>query len=673
MGISRVANDFDQFDAPQAAANDFDQFGTAQNSSSSAPLYTDPSQPFTASSQGADTPIFQYLHSTLSGMSQNIGATGSVLSGLAHGNIHSISEADTTAQNYKAQNPAYQPETAAGQMISGVMGSNYNPLNWPGLATQYAGKGITAGLDAAGVPSQYSTIAGPAVEATANVAMSAYGLSKALGLGGTPELAAAPEAQTATPEPLSASSAPRGAYFEPKDIPGTNLTVDNEPIQGGLPPAVSAERAQILQRVGFDNARESALSGDAGAAATDFQLTKFDEPAGQSAKAQFDAERQTLVDHAKGIVTATGGTVGTDEDSLVARGQTISQPFDALRQYFDTQKQAAYDAADAKAAGKPIGQMPGVQSLLNDPDFTETLLAKDQGGLLGSMQRQFSRFQQLNPQGWMVDTAENFRKWLNQTWTPENSSTIGQVKGALDEEVFKSAGEDVYGPARQVVIMEKQTLDNPNGIAKLMDFDPKNPLNRTTAFEKIPDTLSRLPAAQFDNVVNTLQSMPDSIQPQAQAALAEIKAHLANKVLDAGSGTQGQWNAPGVSKVIKANSAKFQSAFADTPQILGQIEDLDSAGKILKVNQGYPGAAAQASNALERGLMSRSLPKFGGAVGAGAGSILGPLGAIGGAALGEAAGKRWGASMAEKASLGNWQGRVLTLSDLLQQPSGPAK
>ena len=237
--------------------------------------------------------------------------------------------------------------------------------------------------------------------------------------------------------------------------------------------------------------------------------------------------------------------------------------------------------------------------------------------------------------------------------------------------MLKGAGEDIYGPARQVVQTEKQTLDNPSGVAKLMDVDPKNPLNRTTAYEKIPDTLTRLPAAQFDNVVRTLQAMPDAIQPQAQAALSEIKAHLANKVLDAGSSTQGQWNAPGVSKVLKANSAKLQSIFEDQPEVLQKIQDLDSAGKILKVDQSYPGAAAQAANALKRGLLSRSLSRLGATAGAGAGSILGPLGAAGGAAAGEALGSSAGASMAERSALKQWQKKTVKLSDLMQGGGAP--
>lgn len=615
--------------------------------------------------------VLEYLHSTLSHAGQNISATEHLVGETAHGNIHSIADADRYVQGFKKSNPVYEPESKGGKALDTAMGSNYNPLNWPGLATYWAGRGVTKGLDAAGVPSQYSTIAGPAVSAVADTAIGAYGAAKALGLGGAAEAAGAkPSVAPSGTEPLSASSTTRPAPFEPQDIPGTKLTVDNEPVEGGLPATASQARAQILHRVGITQARQSALSGNAMDAATDFQLSKFDEPAGGAAKAQFDMERQALANHAEGIVKSTGGSIGTDQDTLNTRGQTIAAPFDALRDYFDKQHAANYKAAGEKAAGSPIGKLEGVDSLLKDPDFTEALLAKDQGGLLGSLQRQFARFRDLNKDGFTAENSENFRKFLNQVWSPENSHTIGRVKAALDDEVMKGAGEDVYGPARALAHTEHQIFA-PQGIAKITDVDPGNPLNRAVSFEKIPDTIARMPPAQFDNLVRTLHSLPDPIQPQAQAAVSEIKAHLLNKILDAGQSTQGQWNAPAVTRMLKANSANLQSAFEDQPEVLHKLADLDSAGRILKVNQSYPGAAAQAANALKRGLLTKAITRGAGSAGGAAGSVLGPLGAAGGAALGEAAGSRLGANLAEKSALKSWNARTLKLSDLMKTGGGP--
>lgn len=545
------------------------------------------------------------------------------------------------------------PKGTAAEATSKAIASKYNPLNY----VDEAGQWLADHSADAGAPPLLSTAIRIAPDAIASV----FGLRRGMAKTSTSEAPEPPPSSSSSG--LSASGASRAPSFEPVDIPGKpGIPVDTEPVEGGVgtisktPNAAVQERAAILSRVGIEDARRSALEGNAKDAATDFQLAKFDEPAGVAAKAQFDNEREALQRHSEGLVQKTGGTLGTDEDSLNNRGQTIARPFDALNDWFDARRKALYGAADERANGAPVTNLDSVDALLKDPQFRNTLLAKDQGGLLHAMESQLAEFRKQSPQGFNVKGAEQVRQWLNQVWTNDNKAVIGQVKDALDNDVLKGAGEDIYGPARNLVQMKKQTLDNPSGINKLMEHDPQTPINRTTSFDDIPDTLLRLPPAQFDNVLKTLRTMPEEIQPQAQAAIAEIKAHLLNKVNDAGASTQGQWNTRGVEKVIKANSAKLQSAFADQPEILQGISDLRSAGKILSVNQGYPGAAAQASNALKRGLMSHAVGKLTatGAAAAG-GAIAGPLGAAGGAAVGEAIGGRMSGNMASNAALKRWQ------------------
>lgn len=574
------------------------------------------------------------------------------------------SDAAAAAVN-KVTDDQLQPTGGAAKTTSDVIASKYNPLNYVDEAGDWLGN-KSADL---GAPPLLSTALRIAPDAAASV----FGMRK--GSAATTSGETPPPSAPSSTQPLSASGAPRAPSFEPADIPGKpGVPVDTEPVEGGVgsvsktpdspgtgtqskaPNPAVQERAAILARVGIEDARHSALEGNAKDAATDFQLSRFDEPAGVAAKAQFDNERTALQQHSENLVQKTGGTLGTDEDSLNNRGQTIARPFDALSDWFDQQRKALYSQADQRAGGAPVTNLDSVDALLKDPQFRNTLLAKDQGNLLSSIENQLQEFRKQSPQGFNVQGAEQVRQWLNQIWTNDNKSVIGRVKGAIDDDVLKGAGEDIYGPARALEQMRHQTLDNPSGINKLMEHDPQTPINRTTAFEKIPDTLTRLPVAQFDNVLKTLDTMPEEIQPLAQAAKAEIKAHLLNKVNDAGSSTSGQWNARGVEKVVKANSAKLQSAFADQPDILQGVSDLRSAGKILSVNQSYPGAAAQAANALKRGLMSQAVGKLTATGGAAAGgAIAGPLGAAGGAAVGEALGGRVSGSIASNAALKRWQ------------------
>lgn len=628
-----------------------------------------------------------------------------------------LSEIDKKNQQFISEH-TYQPRSQQGQAGAAAAGSDVNPLNWGGNAWNAVGDAINSATDvrtwqkpttampasarfggeqaiaqdaAAKAPQPLPTIGtgstslGPIISGIGQVGMGAAPLLSELTAGANvptaratpgwgPEQGAPTAPAPATPvsapeQALTVSGAPREAYFEPKEVPGKpGVRLDTEPVEGGVAPSaqspVSQERAAILKRVGLDNARESALRGDAKTAATDWQMTKFDEPAGVAAKAQFDAERSALQQHSENLVHQTGGTLGTDEDSLNLRGQTIARPFDALQDWFDQRRQQLYSAADQRSGGHPVVQPLSLQSLLDDPSFQNQLTARDQMHIRNGVAAELERFSGRNQPAMSVQNAEQFRQFLNSLWSPQNSAVIGRMKAALDDDVMKGAGEDLYGPARQLVQLQHQTLDNPSGVLKLLEHDPQTPINRTTAFEKIPDTLTRLPAAQFDNVMRTLQTMPEEILPQAQAAIAEIKAHLANKIHDAGSSTAGQWNARGVEKVVKANSAKLQSAFEDQPEILRGIQDLRSAGNILSVNQSYPGAAAQASNALKRGFMGHALQKAGGMAGAGMGSVLGPAGAAGGAVAGEVMGAKVGAAATEKAAVKKWQKGIKALSDV---------
>jgi len=533
------------------------------------------------------------------------------------------------------QQYVYQPKGKEGEAQVKAFESPLNPLNWPSMGLDWLGDQINKATG--------STAAGPITAGAGKLA-----------------LAAAPMLLKNVSLPsISERATPGWGPEVPAEAPAT--AIDTEPVEGGLPKDSAVARAQVLQRVGLENARNSALEGDAKAAATDFQLSKFDEPAGAAAKAQFDAERQALQSHAQGIIERTGGTLGTDEDSLNLRGQTIAKPFDDLQDWFDTQRSKLYAEADARGGGAV--QPTNLQGLLKDPSFQNQLTARGQTSLLNGVNAELGRFMKNNPEGLTVQNAEQFRQFLNTVWSPDNSRIIGQLKGALDEDVTQGAGEDVYAPARALSQLEKQTLQNPNGIARLLERDPQTPINRTTPYTKIPDTLTRLDPAQFAQVVKTLQGMPEEIQPQAQAALGEIKAHLANKVLDAGNSTAGQWNARGVAKVLDANAAKLPMAF--NPEELQQLQDLKSAGNILSVNQGYPGAAAQAANALKRGFMTKALGRLGGAAGAAVGGVAGPWGAAGGAAAGELGASKLAGSLSEKAALRHWQAGTTKLSDLM--------
>jgi outer membrane lipoprotein SlyB len=443
-------------------------------------------------------------------------------------------------------------------------------------------------------------------------------------------------------------------------------------------PALRDQHLQVLRDIGLENIRESAVNGDSAAAAREFQHGKFtSEPAGQFWFDQFQRETDAMKGYAQRLVDDTKGRTGLDSDSLEQKGRDIAAPYDAARSYFEKAKQNLYDIANKRAEeiGAPV-KTEKLDALLSDPDFKATLMAKDQQGLLNTIISQYERFKDLDPNKQMtVLNAERYRKWLNAVWSPENSGTLGKVKAALDDDVFKTAGTDVYAAAREMHKLEKATLDDPNGISKLMDSDPNTPINRATPYEAIPNALVKLSNEQFKHIIDTYKSLPPELQPIAQQAIATLKAHYAERLLSAGSETaygngRQLWNAGGVKKFASDNSAKLPMIF-DASE-LARIQNLLKAGEILRVNPAYPGAAAQAANASKAGLMSAVAGKVGAGVGGAVGALVaGPFGAGAGGLAGDAIAGRMSKMAGEREALKRAKSAVISEFRTERQPRDP--
>lgn len=526
--------------------------------------------------------------------------------------------------------------------------SNWDPLNWPGIAAGWVGHKLGGGAEALGAP----PIVSEALDIAPTAALSLLPL-----MGKTEEAEVAGAKSNSDNPPPPPGGAKAGSTAQPSTEAAA--TVDD---------ATSDERKTILQSVGIKNARASALSGNKMDAATDYQISKYDQPAGQNAAAQFDHEMNTLANHAAGIVENTGGTLGMDEEALANKGATIDKPFSLARDWFDNQTRNLYAQADARAQGIPV-QLQGFNKVLNDDSL---MTNQDRMALRNGLK---SYVKQLNmttegPNGPTVNgtvaNAETVRKYLNAEWSPGNSRLVGMLKDSIDDDVTKSAGEDIYGQARAIRALRGRTLDDPNGVSKLFEVDPNTPINRSTPLAKIPQTLTNLSAEQFGNILEILRNMPNEIQPAAQAALGEIRGFMANKLLKAGTensrgGGRAVWNGDAVTNVLKTNSAKYKLAFQDDPGALEQVQNLNKAGQILKTPTSYPGADVQAANAVKRGLWSRVTPGAARMAGAAAGGVFGPVGAAAGESIGGAAGNVLGLKAAEKGALAGWKKRVVNI------------
>lgn len=472
-------------------------------------------------------------------------------------------------------------------------------------------------------------------------------------------------------EPVSAASADQISAVANDFTP--YVSVENGALNKDLMlgPSDPATRAQVLQDVGITSARDSAIAADPLKASIQYQIGKFDEPAGRAAIAQFEHEKTALENYVSDKIPGVKGAIALDEQSLQNKGQVIAAPYDAARVYFEAAKKNLYDIANQRAeeSGVPI-KTNSVDQLLADPDFKATLMAKDQQGLLNTIQSQYDRFKALDNGNMSVANAELYRKWLNKVWSPDKSETLGMVKGALDNDVFRSAGEDVYSAGRQMHQLEKRTLDDPNGISKIMDSDPYTPINRTTPYNKIPDAVLNLSPDQFKHIIDTYKQLPDQLQPMAQQAIATLKAHFGDRILKEGAtvkGIKGReiWNNGAVNSLLNNNSSKLPLLF-DTADERAAINNVRDAGNINSINTAYPGAAAQLDLARKQGLMSRSIGRATAVASGGAGAVVGgPIGAGIGAGVGDAIGGSIARHFGETRAHKEFMGGIVGVDDYL--------
>jgi hypothetical protein len=509
------------------------------------------------------------------------------------------------------------------------------------------------------VPSRGTAIArapGSALPAENVIDVQATPVDSAAGprVGGPqqPRLGQSATTQTATAVPgIAPAPEPQKLLTFQPDAPhveqGERLPVDEQ-----------QRRADVLKRVGVEQVRKSALTGDAQAAADEYQSSLLNTPGGQHLNSVITHERQALGNHADNIVTETGGTEGSATNQTVntQRGENFLKPLDALSDHFDTVRKELYKTADERANGQSI-DLPSVDHLIrnNESAFIGSTAGTQ---LLKGLKARMTELGLVDDNGAMVggtaQQAEQLRQYLNEQWEPgPKSRLIGKLKDAIDTDVTKSAGDDIYEKARQWRTLQARTLEDPKGIAQLLDSSGPDGVNRKVPVEGIMNKLSSMPVAQLKHIVTTLDGIDvPEIRPLADKAVAELNAHMASQVSDAGHSTASLWNQKGVNKYLNANSERLQLTMPK--ELQSKLTDLNDAGHILQKRQGYPGAYIQEQNLASKGLGGAL--RYGSEV---AGHAMGPAVGLVGRVLGDrAAGGIEGA-----ASLRAARQRTVRLSD----------
>jgi len=577
--------------------------------------------------------------------------------------------ADEVAQQVSTVGGLYKgAETATGKAIESGM-------EWlGGKVSQAAGAVGQKTLETTGSPALASTV-DAAVQALPQIAGAKLvqrfrAPAEATPAAGMQGAALAPE--SITKAPAAAGQAVVGGFSDPElalaikksaptiETSATPLPEATEHAATDLPQQTINDRAAVLARVGHQSARTSAVTGNGPATMFDYDSAKSPDPAGQMMRQQIDAETAANAGFADKIRQQTGGSSGLDQTSLYQRGSVLDNAWSALRQWHENAVKSQYDEARTALGDAPV-KLDTLAQVAPDP-------AKVSGTTQGiAFKNQLDRVMQSlgiadkdgNVLPSSVNSAERLRQWMNASWTPETAGFISELKNALDTDVTQAAGEDVFAKAREARTHQARTLDANKAISRVFD---SNGANRAVPIEGMPDAIARLPSDQLAHVANVFGNMPEGLQPLGTAALNEIAAHFANRIVEAGTprSVGGAWSDIGVSKYLANNNARLAQVF--TPEGMQMIGDLNQAGKITAMDKRYVGAAGQSQNFLQRGLIY-GLPRAGGAAGAALGGFFGgPLAAAGGAGVGESAAASMANRMQQAFSRKQMQERIQPLS-----------
>jgi hypothetical protein len=448
--------------------------------------------------------------------------------------------------------------------------------------------------------------------------------------------------------------------------------------ENGLPLDEQYSRAQTLNRVlGADHTADlAAIEGRGKERATNYAASNTDTATGNFLKERFADEQKRLADFAERQVKNTGGTVGLDESTVYKRGNTILKPLQDLETHFDNATRKIYAERDAIAKDVPV-EAQNIMKVLGDESLT--LANTETIGLTNIAKARMKQLGMIDKDGNLLPTdaktAENFRKFLNENWDRKNANLHRQLKEAVDNDVIANLDTNtpLYKDARALVELRKNTLDNPNGIAKILDAEGPKGINRKVDIEKIAQNIANMPVDQFTHVVDTLRNVPAELQPQAAAALSEIKAQFANRVAEQKTPRQ-------VTKYMNDNREVMNRVF--TPDEMSNLRDYHNAVHILATDTGYKGAAVQKINVEQKlgSKIAEQVMSKGAALTAGGIAEIGTGGVTVGTAGGAAAlaanelmsqrfaGKRAKAqALAEQKAFENTQQRFVPIQDLIKK------
>jgi hypothetical protein len=397
---------------------------------------------------------------------------------------------------------------------------------------------------------------------------------------------------------------------------GQYPTVKLSKIKEDVAPTEQAMRADIANEVlgNTGQVRSGVITGNENILRQEYTEARSANPTARSEllKKQIADEQNALTKYAEKRIENTGASKNLPSD--YERGQLMNDAIagdDGLTGFLRQQKQMLFDEARNKVGDNPI-QTDSVNKLLQNKQFRAGLGLKNNESVAKSAEQliELARTVGFEDRAGNILPPNSIASWkavreaLNAEWTKDNASTIAKINNAIDQDIAKAGGLDLYKKADNLHKAEKKIFES-KGIKTLFgDVDP-NGVQTGTAFESIPKKLNSMPVDQWKHIYDTydeiskgrirgadfdLEITPELIQ-YAQAAKAEMRGALAREIYQAGAGKAGVWNQNSVNNILNARAKKIEHAFS--PEEQKAFHTLNYAGHIMPGVHAYEGAALQ--------------------------------------------------------------------------------
>jgi hypothetical protein len=432
-------------------------------------------------------------------------------------------------------------------------------------------------------------------------------------------------------------------------------------------------RSQIANEVLGDTGqvRSGVITGNENTLRQEYTEARSANPTPRSEmlKRQIAEEQNALTRYAEKRIEATGASRNLPSD--YERGQLMNDAIagdDGLTGFLKQQKQSLYDEARKKVGDNPI-QTNAVNNLLQNKQFRAGLGLRGNEGVAKSAEQliELARTVGFEDRAGNILPPNSIAAWkavresLNGEWTRDNASVIRKINDAIDQDIAKAGGQDLYKKADNLHKAEKKIFES-KGIKTLFgDVDP-NGVQTATNFEAIPKKLNSMPVDQWKHIYDTAEKVskgsiagpidkatglpkwtvevPQELRVSAESAMNEMRGNLAREIYQAGAAKAGEWNQNSVNKILNARADKIKVAFS--PEEQKAFHTLNMGGYLMPGVHGYEGAGQQMRRV---GLIESNLEKAGAATGA---TIGGTIAGAPGAAVGGYYGGKVGARAAGK-------------------------